>query len=241
MGMTKKRIFIVIIFLLSILFVVYKLSILKPKAFIHENEIIRQLKEFEPNIVVQTIEDIIQVDGKHYFVPASAEDGQRLSLYYQWVKGKWRITYIDIGTNEFIYGWQLDSKDPSSIVFVWHFPKETLEKMDVYLIKNRNYFISQGRQLYSPKIQLKETITIDKHYGVQHISETFAKTIHHLYSNELQQTNFNLIIHNESPQFFAKYYYKTNFQSGGNGFSYTTGYGRSQLHIVMSINEADLE
>ncbi|WP_107839330.1 hypothetical protein [Metasolibacillus meyeri] len=237
--MTRKRIVMGVLLLLIVAFASYRLYISKPQTFIQEEEIIRQLKELAPKIVVQTIEEIIQVDDKHYFVPILTEDGRQVSLYYQWEKGQWQISYMGVGQNTSIYGWQLDPDDPRSIVFVWHFPKDTINNLDLYLIERRNAFVSDGYQYYRPKIQMKETFHIDKHYGVREVSEAFTQAIHQLDANRYAQSSFifDMFMYHEPPLFYAKYSYKNVLSEGQNWY----GRGGSQIHYILDVTNEVLE
>lgn len=241
--MTKKRVVLVILLLLIISFAAYRFYLSKPQAFVQQTEIIQQLKQFEPTITVQSVEDIIRVDDSHYFVPILAEDGQQASLLYQWRKGKWQIDYVRIGSSTFMHGWQLDANDPRSIVFVWHFPKDAIDSVDIYLLRKRNAFDSNGHQHYVPQIQLKETLHLNQHYGVQPMSQAFSETLHQLnqYQFEAQPSWFNTFTYQEPPQFYAKYVYKEAVPHEADQHGYATGFGTNQFHYIISVTEELLE
>lgn len=241
--MTKKRIVLVILLLLLIILAAYRFYLSKPQAFVQQSEIIQQLKQFEPNLTVQAVEEIIQIDARHYFVPILAEDGQRVSLFYQWMKGMWQIVYISVGSSTFMAGWQLDAKDPRSIVFVWHFPKDAIDSVDLYLLRKRNAFVSNGYQHYIPQIQLKETLHFEQHYGVQPMSHAFSETIQRLYQYQFvaQPSWFNTFTYQEPPQFYTKYVYKEAVPHEADQYGYTAGFGTNQIHYMMNVTEALLE
>ena len=220
--------------------IIYYLYFTKPEAFLEKQQIIDEINAFDHNVKINTIEDRVQLDDYNYFVPFITDDGQPGVSYYRWARAKWQL--IKFEKSETVV-WQLDDKDPSTKYIIWHYPKDTVDYMELYLMKNRSYMISDNEHHYEPKIQLVEKIEGTGNYGALKVSEDFATVMQAV----------NLPIRNQIDLFGMFYSYETynlgmnlfkdneviHLESGSNG--YWTGNVEAKFDFLLTVGESQLE
>lgn len=222
----------------------YYLFFTKPEAFIQEQEIIDEINAIDNSIKVETIEDIVKLDDTNYFVPFTAKGGEAGMGYYRWSKAAWRLIVFE--SNHFAHVWQLNKNDPTTKYIVWHYPKDSVDQMELYLMKDRYYSISDGtNHYYEPKVQLQQHIDGSKNYGAVNVSDEFADVMQLL---ELPQSQKNDIFGWNFPP--ENYSLRLNFLkdneetyptfNNGSG-SYWTGAADAKIDFLPSIEKPELE
>lgn len=119
----------------------------------------------------------IALDGRHAYAPFISDTGRYGSSY--WIrKGKsWTIARIDSDGDPYV--WKLDQDDPSTHYVVWSFnPEKELSKLRLYLMRDRNAYVSDSRHYYTPMMQLQTEIDVrESPYGVMRFPADWREAI----------------------------------------------------------------
>lgn len=152
--------------LLSILFVGwYTLSPLKP--FYSKEELINKINEQYEEFKVAEILEIYFLDENHVFAPFMTEEGEYGMSLWERKRNLWHRGQILL--NFSVMKWEIDSTD----YFIWNVPlRNEAIKLNLYLLKGRQYSVSEGDIYYSPAIQMKDEISMDsKGFGYRKVNE----------------------------------------------------------------------
>ncbi|SER06218.1 hypothetical protein SAMN05216232_0131 [Virgibacillus subterraneus] len=171
--MTKKRVSLIaicVIILLS-LFLLYWFYFQEPQAFPADEQLVDQINEIFPKADAETIQENIQLDQEHVFVPFLSSENNYGASYWVWERNKWKPSYIDTTGEPTV--WKIDKEDPSSFHLVWNLhPDDQISYADFYLIRDRGYHISNGEHTYVPRIQLEDSVALEEEsYGVLQLPE----------------------------------------------------------------------
>ena len=147
-----------------------------------------------------------------------------------WVRNKfgWKLLRMDTRGEPNV--WKLKANDPSTHYLLWNIdPKDQLSHIDYYLIRDRNYHITDKLQVYTPRVQLKTTVSMEKQsYGVLQLSEDWVN----IWSENLSLPYIGWIPYNVPGQ-------STFPGNSVNGGGYTQG--DIDLDFVRILNEVELE
>ncbi|WP_188456025.1 hypothetical protein [Virgibacillus oceani] len=165
--MTKKRMVLIVVSILILLslFFTYWFYFSKPTAFPTNKQLATRINTLFPKANAETIQDTIELDSEHAFVPfISGEDNYGTS-YWVWEKHKWKPSYIDTVGEPVV--WKTDKDDPASFHIVWNIhPDDQISRANFYLIRDRGYHISSGEHTYVPQIQMEKNVRFEgKSYG----------------------------------------------------------------------------
>jgi hypothetical protein len=227
-------------------FLIYWFFYWPPIAFPSNEQLVREINRTYEEAGAKKILDTLYVDDNHVVVPyISANEDYGLS-YWGWRKHKWQALTIDTTGEPMV--WKVKGRNPSSFVIVWNVhPEDKLKEIQFYLIRNRNYGMTNGVEHYSPRVQMEKTISVkEKSYGVLQLLKDWALVLHSLLQEE-RVGQSNLFFHDFFPLQNAYFGWIPHDQSGKevfpertvNGNSYSTG-DIYQEH-VMILNQVDLE
>jgi len=247
MTKNKKIVFILfsILLMIPIILLVNYLIPHKPKAFLTNKEIMKEIKEFDPEYDVNTIQDHVFIDKKHVFVPYLSKENDYGIINWSWNKNDWEIASIE--TN--MFGpllWKIESNHSIKYYLLWNMnPSSQLQKINFYLTRERQYFVSNGVSKYEPKIQMKfEKELNERSYGVLELPKNWE--------NIMNDETFS-ISQNQSNLFFSSITPPTSFivkwlpldknnktklpinSDSGHG----TGNGGNQIDFVQLVNEGE--
>ncbi|TFB23868.1 hypothetical protein E3U55_03370 [Filobacillus milosensis] len=166
--MTKKKIQVILLsgVILVALFLIYWFYFSKPTDFPSDQQLAKEINQIFPKADVDTIQDTIILDSEHVFVPFVSSNEEYGSSYWTWEKHKWKPVYINTVGDPLV--WRIDSKDPSSSFIVWNIhPRDNVNYMRFYMIRDRGYHISYGIHTYIPQIQMEKQLSLkEQGYGV---------------------------------------------------------------------------
>ncbi len=152
--------------LAAMLVFIYWFYFSKPTPFLTNEQVVARINNEFSDADVTLIQDTIFLDHSHVFVPfISNGENHGISLWV-WQKHKWTLRYTSITGAPRI--WKINTRDPSTYYMMWNMhPSDQLNSLHFYLMRERNYLISDDRAYYDPKIQMKNIINLDDQpYGV---------------------------------------------------------------------------
>jgi hypothetical protein len=163
--MKKKR--NLLFLLLGIAGLVYLIFFIKPASLPSDQSLMKEISSIFPEASPSSLQDKIYVDQKHVFVPFISEGNNKHGMsYWEWKHYHWRVNSIDLSGEPKL--WKINRKDPGTFHIVWNIhPEDQVNFIDFYLIRDRNYQISDGVERYIPKVQLENRVVLEgKSYGV---------------------------------------------------------------------------
>lgn len=141
----------------------------KPTPFLTDEQVVEEINRIFPEANASIIQDTIPVDERHIVVPFISNKNDYSLSYWVWQKRKWRVSSINTKGQPMI--WKIDKKDTSSYHFVWNIhPEDQLSSINFYLIRDREYYITEGTHHYFPRIQMEKRATLEeKPYGLMRL------------------------------------------------------------------------
>ncbi|WP_342599775.1 hypothetical protein MHB48_01195 [Psychrobacillus sp. FSL H8-0483] len=175
----KKKIFIYfgsIVFLLTVV-LIYWFYFSKPNPFPTDEQLVKEMNSLFPEVSASIIQEVIYLDKEHAFVPFISEEDHYGISFWVWKHHKWMVEFMD--TNGNVRVWKINNNDPSTYHFVWNSASsEQLNYMNLYLIKKRNYYVTDNVHHYFPGVQMEEKISLPKTtYGSLPISNEWVSVI----------------------------------------------------------------
>ncbi|MRG86204.1 hypothetical protein [Salinibacillus xinjiangensis] len=173
--MTKKRkLTLGIVLIVIILAAIYWMYFSKPSPLPTKNQLVTEINEVFTRANAEKIQNTIQLDDKHVFVPFISKNNEYGLSYWVWDMYKWKVKKIDTTGEPMI--WKVDKKDPSTFHIIWNMhPNDRLRYMKFYLIRKRGYQITAGNHHYTPRIQLEKKVSLEeKSYGVLKFPQKWA-------------------------------------------------------------------
>lgn len=174
--MRKKVLVPLLLISILIAFGIFYWYYLAPPAGFPDKEKIKAVLS-DPNnrVDIAEIQDTIFLDDKHVYIPFITEkDGHGIS-FWEWKKHEWQLSSFSTGSMPQI--WKIDSDDPSSHYIMWNFhPKNNLDFLTFFLIKERGFSVSDGKEKYDPGIQMDYRAEVgEKSYGYTSIPTEWQK------------------------------------------------------------------
>jgi hypothetical protein len=172
MDMTKKRLALLSGAILMVSCIsVYWLYFSKPEAFPEKKELLQQINRFDQDMKAKEVKAVIPADEKHIFVPFAREGGEYGASFWRWEKRKWELDFISSAGEPKL--WKIDPEDPASFRIAWSFPAESgLEGIRYFLMRDRDFLVSGGKETYFPKVQMEHEIGLDEAgYGMMELPE----------------------------------------------------------------------
>ena len=247
--MTKRKLFTITapVFILIILFFIYWYYFSKPTGFLSDEQLVKQFNETFPQAEVVQIQDTIQLDREHVFVPFISKSEKYGVSYWEWSSRKWEPIHINTSGEPLM--WKIDAEKPSTFHILWNFnPKDELSSLKYYIIRDRNYQISSGNHMYTPRVQIEREIPVGENsFGVFTLPEdwqSFYKNTANLAIPDRQ--GLNLFSHmglNHLIYFgwtsYNEFDERTFPENSLNGHGFSSG--STTTDFVRWFNESDLE
>ncbi|MCM3575148.1 hypothetical protein M3172_18280 [Mesobacillus subterraneus] len=175
----RKNVLVPLLFILILLAVgiLYWYYLAPPATFPDQEKLEAILSNPYNRVEVAEIQDMIFLDDKHVYIPFITQDeGHGISLW-EWKKHEWQLSGFSIGNMPKV--WKIDSEDPSSHYIMWNFhPENNLDYLTFFLIKERGFSVTEGKQHYEPGIQMDYRAEArEKSYGYTSIPSDWQKYI----------------------------------------------------------------
>lgn len=241
----KQKIFFPLL-LLAVLAIgfLYWFYFAQPGPFLEDKQLIQEMNELNNRAKVSTIQDKIFADEAHVFVPFITEGHFYGAGYWVWRHHKWQIASVDVKESPRI--WRVNEQNPSNQYMVWYFdPDDQVNKINFYLLRDRNFHISMGKATYTPNIQMKTSVTLkNKPYGIMKIPSDWSTIITSTQNKNTAGQNF-LFSFSTPPSIHIGWMpldedgKETFPRKSLNGSSYSTGIGLFDYMPIM--NKIDLE
>jgi hypothetical protein len=161
MDMTKKRLALLsgAILIVSCIIVCW-LYFSNPEGIPEKKELLQQINRFDQDMKAKEIMAVIPADEKHMFAPFAREGGESGASFWRWEKRKWELDFISSAGEPKL--WKIDPEDPASFRIAWSFPAESgLEGIRCFLMRERDFFVSGGKETYFPKVQMEHEISLN--------------------------------------------------------------------------------
>lgn len=247
--MTKKRLWTFIGLGIAVVLssaIIYWFYFSKPASFPTNEQLVEKINSIFPEATARAIQDTIPVDERHVLVPfISNKDDYGLS-YWVWQKHKWRVASIDTKGQPMV--WKIDRNDPSSFHFVWNIhPKDQLRSIKFYLIRDRGFHITEGKENYYPRVQMEKRVSLqEKSYGSMQLPDDWVTFMNTFIKVESAKQP-NVFINNFFPEQYMYFGWipydqedKETFPErsvNGNGYSN----GNVDLEHMMILGKGDIE
>jgi hypothetical protein len=242
--MKKKLAFVIGIGMVLVALSLYWLQDKEPSPFPTDEQIISEINTTYSKTSAKTIQDTIYVDEHHVLVPFISDTDDYGLSYWAWEGSNWIPSYIDSSGLPMV--WKIDRDNPASYRLAWNInPKNSLETIDFYLVRDRNYLFIEGEGEYHPRVQMVEEVFLQESYGLKQLPEEWAAIIKASHRAATQ----------ESRMFFNNFHTDPHMQVGwipfneagekhipehtGNINSYTNG--EVYLDHVLIMNEIEME
>jgi hypothetical protein len=173
----RKKVLVLILVILILISAgfLYWYYLAPPAAFPEKEEIKVIMNDPYNRVGIAEIQDSIFLDDKHVYIPfITKEEGHGIS-FWEWEKHEWQLSSFSTGSMPQI--WKIDSDDPSSHYIMWNFhPENDLDYLTFFLIKERGFSVSEGKQEYDPGIQMEYRAEAGgKTYGYASIPSDWQK------------------------------------------------------------------
>lgn len=201
----------------------------QPTSFLSEAAMVKEINSYTSSFNVKEIQDVLQVDEHHYFVPFVNHDGTKAMSFWKWDKAKWNLVIL---TTHQIFRWQLDEKDLSSSFIVWNRSSVEDATMTLLFYRERNFLSSGDNHFFTPHVLLTEELTLSE-YGITKVPEQWSKIMAEIdkSSGAANKSMFSFFDYNPNYLIAADYNYE-DFASNGNN-SYSTGNAETTLDFLM--------
>jgi len=102
------------------------------------------------------------IDDQHAVVFFSANEKTDGMSFWKWNKFEWTMVSAEI--NSWCPKvWRINPSDVNSYYIIWNFGLENrYKKVNLYLLTRRNFMVSDGIETYTPSVQLKTKLPIEK-------------------------------------------------------------------------------
>jgi hypothetical protein len=172
----KKSLLIAGILFIAVGFIVYWFYPSKANSFLSDEEMMNEINPHFSNVKISEVQDKVFLDDNHVFVPYITTEGDYAISYWVYEKHQWTNEYT--GTMGSPLHVRIDS---SQSYFLWNFnPEDKLNILDFYLIKDRNFHVSDGVQSYEPRIQINLPVQVSKEqysYSAMKVPEEWTQLI----------------------------------------------------------------
>ena len=201
----------------------------QPTSFLSEAAMVEEMNSYTSSFNVKEIQDVVQVDEHHYFVPFINHDGTKAMSFWKWDKAKWNLVLLTTDTKK---RWQLDEKDLSSSFIVWNRSSVEDSTMTLLFYRERNFNTSWGHHFFTPHVLLTEEIALSA-YGIAKVPEHWSKIMAELDKSTGVTNNSMFSFFDYYPNYLiaADYNYE-DFETNGTN-SYSTGNAETTLDFIM--------
>ncbi|MFS0820482.1 hypothetical protein [Bacillus sp. 1P02SD] len=166
----KRKMIIGLIGLVVLLFLIYYFYLAKPTTF-------TKTDTFKRYSEVNEVLDVIEIDERRVFVPIVTNENKYGMTLWLWKNHKWNKEFDStVGGPRVI---KLKSTDPSSYRVFWNIhPSDQISYGEFYLLRDRNYLITEGIDNYYPRLQMKTILDFKENpYGIIDLPKEWQSVI----------------------------------------------------------------
>lgn len=220
---------IVVVIVIVVVGVLLWQNFKQPTSFLSEAAMVEEMNSYTNSFNVKEIQDVLQVDEHHYFVPFVNHDGTKAMSFWKWDKAKWNLVLLTADTKK---RWQLDKKDLSSSFIVWNRSSVEDSTMTLLFYRERNFNTSWGHHFFTPHVLLTEEIALSE-YGIAKVPEQWSKIMAEIDKSAGVTNNsmFSFFDYNPNYLIAADYNFE-DFETNGTE-SYWTGNAETILDFIM--------
>ncbi|MHA6480838.1 hypothetical protein ACX1C1_02690 [Paenibacillus sp. strain BS8-2] len=173
--MTKRSMVIGLIILAAAAFIFWRWIGVKPTAMSDLEFIQSSLQQLAPDYNIAEIQDIVEVDSRHLFVPFVSKDGEYGMSFWVWDRFKWELRRVQSDGDPHL--WSLRGDDPAGQYLVWNVnPDYMVGEYALYWMRDRNGGQFYGNDFYIPRVQLEHRISLgERTYGTLLLPEQWAE------------------------------------------------------------------
>ena len=220
---------IVVVVVVAVVVILLWQNFKQPTSFLSESAMIEEMNSYTSSFNVKEIQDVVQVDEHHYFVPFINHDGTKAMSFWKWDKAKWNLVLLTSDTKK---RWQLDEKDLSSSFIVWNRSSVEDSTMTLLFYRERNFNTSWGHHFFTPHVLLTEEIALSE-YGIAKVPEQWSKIITEIDKSAGVTNNFMFSFFNYNPNYLIAANYNFDDFSTNGTESYWTGNAETTLDFIM--------
>ncbi|WP_099353949.1 hypothetical protein [Fredinandcohnia onubensis] len=166
----KRRKILSLIGLAALLFVIYYFYLAKPTDFAKTDTYKRYSEVYE-------VLDIIELDERRIFVPVVTEENKYGMSLWVWKNHKWHMEFESTSGGPRVI--KLKNNDPGSYKVFWNIhPDDQVSYGEFYLLRKRNYHITEGIDHYYPQLQMKTILDFkEAPYGMTDLPKEWQKAM----------------------------------------------------------------
>lgn len=246
----RVRISVGIAFVL-VIGLIYWFYLASPTSLPTNEELISELNRVDSQSSAREIQDTLVLDERHVLVPFISDKGDYGLSYWVWNKHKWRVAMISSRGEPRV--WKIDSGDPSTYYVVWNIhPEDKMTRMDYYLLRDRNYHITNyggddQRDTYYPELQLGTSISLDESYGAMKLPDEWVSVMN-AFNQMDKSSQSDKFLNSFFPEQYMQFGWLPSYQDGVeptldrsfNGHGYYTDV-EIDLGFIRFLDETDLE
>lgn len=234
---------ITVAFIVIIAFIIRQ-QFSSPPPFLSEEALIKEIKEVYRYSDVHEVQDIFFADERNVFVPVKFTNGNYGVTTWRWNRKKWVVQSLDsLGAPHL---WSIG--DAEERYFIWNMPPDRqITGMNLYLIRDRDAFISQYIPIYLPRIQMEYYVPFDgKGHGVLRMPNEWTELTEQL--SEVEAGRTDQLFSSMHPEHdLVRYGWRTVDETGKlmmiewdvtNGSGFSDGFS---VNEVIPLDEEDLE
>ncbi|MFD0828581.1 hypothetical protein ACT8ZR_23405 [Neobacillus sp. M.A.Huq-85] len=166
--MLKKSLWVAgsLVLLVFAAVMVYGYYFQSPSPFPAKKQLISKINKLFPEAAASKIQDTIPLDKKHVFVPYISKGDKHGTSSWAWNQRKWELESINTTGEPQL--WKINLDDPETFYFTWNMdPESKLGDGKFYMLRDRGFFITDGKENYLPRIQMEKDVSFQtKPYGV---------------------------------------------------------------------------
>lgn len=164
--MNKRSIIIMLAVLAAAGFIFWRRIGIKPTPMSDPERTAATLQALAPEYNVANVQDIVELDSRHLFVPFISESGEHGMSFWIWDRFKWELRRIQSDGDPHL--WRIRGNDPSGQYLVWNVnPNFKVSEYAYYWLRKRNAGRSYNDDYYIPEVQLEHRMMLgEQTYGI---------------------------------------------------------------------------
>ncbi|WP_080848610.1 hypothetical protein [Cytobacillus gottheilii] len=215
-----------------------------PSSMPADEQLVKEINSIYPQADAAVIQDTIFIDERNVLVPFISNKENYGFTSWTWHNKKWTINSVNTKGDPML--WKTNPNDPSSYRFIWNIhPDDQLGSIDLFLIRDRGYRMTDGIEFYDPKVQMKETVSLgDESYGIVELPPEWTAFMNPFIEVEMaKQSTITSSFYSEMYMYFGWIAYDAEREEavpersfGGNGT-----YGGVELEYIRRMQRQDIE
>ncbi|WP_077620571.1 hypothetical protein [Bacillus sinesaloumensis] len=173
----KRKLIVGIVLLVASSALIYYFNLAKPSHFLSKEEL---LAKFPDDLQVSEILDIIELDERHVYVPIKTNEYKYGMSLWIWSNHKWQLGFESTTGGPKVV--KLDNHDPSSYRVLWNIhPDDEISYGELFLIRNRNFRVTEGIHHYYPRLQMSTILELaEAPYGMTELPKEWQAVMESL-------------------------------------------------------------